>query len=119
MQNPEPYRDQRPWGEELWLTRNFGAPSMVKIITVNAGETLSLQFHNNRDEFWHVLFGNGIAEIGSDKIILESGSNHFVPRTTHHRLSATSSNLVVLELTFGDFDENDIVRLEDKYGRIK
>ncbi|MDQ2933153.1 MAG: phosphomannose isomerase type II C-terminal cupin domain [bacterium] len=117
MQSPIPFRDERPWGEELWLIRDYGAPSMVKIITVNPGESLSLQFHNDRDEFWHVLNGEGTAEIGTEKIPLVAGGNHFIPRTTHHRLSTNTSSLTVLELTFGTFDEKDIVRLEDKYGR--
>ena len=117
MKSPEPYRDERPWGEELWLTRDYAAPSMVKIITVNPGESLSLQHHSNRDEFWHVLSGNGTAEIGADRIALEPGKECYAPRGTNHRIVGGTSVLVFLELAFGEFDENDIVRLEDRYGR--
>ena len=117
MQPPKPYREQRPWGEELWLTREHEAPAMVKIITVKPGETLSLLYHHRRDEFWLVLSGNGTAKIGGQSLKLENGSTCFIPRETRHRVSGGDTELVFLELAFGDFDEKDIVRLEDKYGR--
>jgi len=117
MQPPKPYSEQRPWGEELWLTRDHEAPAMVKIITVKLGESLSLQFHRHRDEFWLVLSGDGTAEVDKQSLKLEPGDTCFIPRETRHRVSGGVSELVFLELAFGDFDENDIVRLEDKYGR--
>ena len=115
MDAPKPFQERRPWGEELWITRN--APSMVKIITVFPGELLSLQYHHNRDEYWHILSGNGKAEIDGKEIDLTSGVDCFVPRETKHRLHGGTENLILLELAFGNFDEADIVRLEDKYGR--
>ena len=117
MKNPIPYRDARPWGEELWLTRETGSPSMVKIITVNPHEALSLQRHQHRDEYWRILEGNGKATIGSAEITLTAGQDCFVPRGTIHRIESGSLGLVFLELAFGDFDEEDIERLADKYGR--
>ena len=117
MNTPKPFHEARPWGEELWLTRDTGSPSMVKVITVNPGEALSLQFHNKRDEYWTVISGDGIAEIGSTHINLHEGMNCFVPRKTNHRITGGRTKLVFIELTFGDFDEADIVRLEDRYGR--
>ena len=112
---PKPFRETRPWGEELWITRN--APSMVKILRVSPGEALSVQYHHKRDEYWHVLSGNGTALVGDERRTLEAGADCFVPRETKHRLEGGSETLVLLELAFGDFDENDIVRLEDRYGR--
>ena len=117
MQPPKPYREQRPWGEELWLTRDCSAPAMVKVVTVKPGESLSLQYHLHRDEFWLVLSGDGTAEIGEQSLKLKPEDTCFVPREIKHRINGGSSDLVFLELSFGDFDENDIVRLEDKYGR--
>ena len=116
-QEPKPYRDKRPWGSELWLTKEHENPSMVKILNVNPGETLSLQFHHNRDEFWHVISGDGFATIGDTKIPLQAGSDCFVPRGVHHRIESGSSPLTILELAFGTFDEEDITRIEDRYGR--
>jgi mannose-6-phosphate isomerase-like protein (cupin superfamily) len=115
MEIPKPYKENRPWGEELWLTKT--SPSMVKILTVNPGESCSLQYHHLRDEFWHVLSGNGTIEIGDKHIETKVGEEHFVPRESNHRFTGGTAPLVLLELTYGQFDEKDIVRLEDKYGR--
>jgi mannose-6-phosphate isomerase-like protein (cupin superfamily) len=115
MQTPKPFQEKRPWGEELWLTDD--KPSMVKILTIEPDQSLSLQYHHDRDEFWHVLSGKGIATIGDDKAPLTVGDDRFVPRETNHRLETEDSKLVILELSFGSFDEDDIVRLEDRYGR--
>ncbi len=112
---PEPFREKRPWGEELWITRD--SPSMVKILSVSPAEALSLQFHRNRDEYWHVLSGNGSAVVGTETRELAAGTDCFVPRGTNHRLTGGTETLILLELAFGDYDEHDIVRLEDKYGR--
>ncbi|MEA2715029.1 MAG: mannose-6-phosphate isomerase [Candidatus Parcubacteria bacterium] len=120
MQSPKPYREQRPWGEELWITNE--KPSMVKVLVVKPGEALSLQYHHHRDEYWHVLSGDGSAVIGEKEFPLAAGDDHFIPRETRHRLlggtKAGARPLNILELSFGDVDEKDIVRLEDKYGRI-
>ena len=115
MQSPKPYREERPWGEFVEFTRN--APSTVKIITVRAGESFSLQTHEKRDEFWRIISGDGTVTIDKKTIPVRTGDNHFIPRHTTHRIQAGTSNVVVLEVSFGDFDEKDITRLEDKYGR--
>jgi len=117
MNPPKPQRDVRPWGEELWLTREGGTPSMVKVITVRPGEALSLQYHNKRSEFWVVISGDGEAEIGEERIPLHSGTTCFVPKEIKHRIFGGNSPLIFVELAYGEFDENDIVRLEDRYGR--
>lgn len=116
MESPKPYREQRPWGEFEEFTKN--KPSTVKIITIKQGEALSLQFHHHRDEFWHILSGAGIVEVGNESVPAQAGQEFFVPRGTKHRLKGgVDSDLSVLEIAFGDFDEKDIVRTEDKYGR--
>jgi mannose-6-phosphate isomerase-like protein (cupin superfamily) len=116
MEIPQPFKDTRPWGEELWLTKN--SPSMVKILTVLPGEANSLQFHHKRDEFWYILSGNGTVEIGAKKLETKEGDNHFIPRETKHRFTGGTKPLVLLEITYGEFEEKDIVRLEDRYGRM-
>ena len=112
---PQPYHEKRPWGEFVEFTKN--TPSTVKIITVNVSEALSLQTHTKRDEFWRVISGDGLATIGGTSHPLHPGDSHFIPRGTAHRLAGGSVPLVVLEISLGEFDENDIIRLEDKYGR--
>ncbi len=115
MLPPKPYREERPWGNFVKFTQNL--PSTVKIITVKPNETLSLQTHSHRDEFWQVVSGDGSVDIGPEHFHVKAGDSHFVPRTTAHRIASGPSGLTILEIAFGDFDENDIVRLEDKYGR--
>ena len=111
----QPYREERPWGEFIKFTEN--SPSTVKIITVKPREKTSLQHHRGRDEFWHVISGSGILEIANDRIEAKVGSDHLVVRGTAHRLEGGDVSLVLLEISTGQFSEDDIVRLEDKYGR--
>ena len=116
METPKSFKEFRPWGEELWFMSD--TPSKVKILTVNPGEAFSLQYHHDRDEFWHVLSGNGMVEIGEKKVEAKAGDEYFVPRETKHRVTGGTEPLVFLELGQGKFDEKDIVRLEDRYGRV-
>jgi mannose-6-phosphate isomerase len=90
----------------------------VKMITVKAGEALSLQKHEKRDEFWKIISGDGWIVKGEERIAAKAGDECFIPRETEHRLEGGSAPLVVLEISFGDFAEDDIVRLEDRYGRV-
>ena len=115
MEKPKPFTDTRPWGEELWLTKN--SPSMVKILTVNPGESCSLQYHHKRDEYWRILSGNGSIEIDTQTVRAIVGDVYFVPRETKHRFTGGTEALVILEITYGVFEEANIVRLEDRYGR--
>lgn len=118
MNSPKLFHDSRPWGEEVWLTKDLTvSPSMVKIISVKPGEALSLQTHKNREEYWVVVSGNGSAEIDGVLIALEKGASAFVAKGAKHRIRGGTETLVFVELAFGEFDETDIVRLEDKYGR--
>jgi mannose-6-phosphate isomerase len=115
MQSPKPYREERPWGEFVEFTKN--TTSTVKIITVKPGEALSLQKHQNRDEFWRVLSGDGFVTVNKDRIAAKPGDEFFAPRGAEHRFEGGETPLAILEISFGEFDENDIVRLEDRYGR--
>ena len=115
MQPPKPYREERPWGEFIEFARN--TPSTVKMIIVNAGQAFSLQTHAHRDEFWRVISGQGTITVGKNVLPVQAGDNHFIPRGTEHRIESTTEAVVVLEVSFGEFDEKDIVRLEDRYGR--
>lgn len=111
------YTEVRPWGSFERFCHN--EITTVKMINVNPNEALSLQFHYHRDEFWRVLEGAGIITIGQETLLVKKGDEFFIPRETKHQIKTTNSSLSILEISFGDFDENDIVRLEDKYDRIK
>ncbi|MFA6408155.1 MAG: phosphomannose isomerase type II C-terminal cupin domain [Candidatus Paceibacterota bacterium] len=108
-------REIRPWGNFERFTLN--EKSTVKIITVDSNESTSLQTHENRDEFWRVLRGSGTIHIGGADHDAHEGETFFCPRHSEHRISGGPSGTVFLEISFGDFDENDIHRLEDRYGR--
>ena len=107
---------EKPWGKFEQYTHNM--LSTVKVITVRPDGALSLQYHHWRDELWVVLDAGARIELGDNVIWPQVGDRVFIPRTTAHRLSATGDEPVrILEVSFGEFDEGDIVRLEDIYGR--
>lgn len=113
----KPYREERPWGSFTKYTQNEN--STVKIIVVNTGEAFSRQFHHKRDEFWHIISGDGLIEIGDKKENIVPGKDYNIPHETPHRVTAGNLPVVFLEISEGDFDESDIVRLEDRYGRTQ
>ena len=107
---------EKPWGKFEQYTHNV--LSTVKVITVQPGGVLSLQYHHGRDELWVVLDAGAQVELGETVMRPGVGEKVFIPRATAHRLSATGSAPVrILEISFGEFDEEDIVRLDDVYGR--
>jgi mannose-1-phosphate guanylyltransferase/mannose-1-phosphate guanylyltransferase/mannose-6-phosphate isomerase len=116
MKELDIYQEERPWGNFRQFTHN--ALSTVKIITVEHGEMLSLQSHKLRSEFWHVLAGTGIVQMGEVKKNTTVGDEYQIEIGEKHRLEAGPDGIQVLEIAFGDFEENDIVHFEDKYGRV-
>ena len=109
--------DNRPWGLEEILTIN--EPATVKILTINSGQRSSLQYHNHRKEFWKIIEGEAIFEIDGNKIEVKNGDEYNIENKMIHRLVGKDKPAKILEISFGEFDEKDIVRLEDDYGRIK
>jgi len=114
--NLDIYQEERPWGFFRRFTNN--TLSTVKIISVKPNEELSLQSHNKREEFWRVIKGDGIFEIGDKKYIVEIGFENYIPLQVKHKMKAGRDGMEVLEISLGEFDENDITRYEDKYGRV-
>jgi mannose-6-phosphate isomerase-like protein (cupin superfamily) len=110
------YEEERPWGNFRRFIEN--TPSTVKIITIKANEELSLQSHNKRSEFWRVVSGSGVFYIDSQDYKVEKNFEQYVPVGSKHRIKAGPDGLEVLEISIGEFDEGDIVRYEDKYGRV-
>ncbi len=85
-----------------------------------SGGTLSRQYHHHRDELWVVLDPGARVEMEDKVIYPEPGEKLYIPHGTVHRLSAGREGPVrVLEVSFGEFDEDDIVRLKDVYGRAE
>ncbi len=114
MKRPETVK--KPWGKFEEFTHN--EKTTVKIITVKKGGILSLQSHRNRKELWVALDEGLVAMIGGKRKKLHIGQMAIVPRHARHRIMS-SRNARFLEISFGGFDENDIVRYEDAYGRVR
>jgi mannose-6-phosphate isomerase-like protein (cupin superfamily) len=111
-------QQQRPWGGfEVLLSEPH---CKVKRLLVAPGHQLSLQSHRHRDETWVVVRGAGFAVVGEAQRSLAYGDVVEVPRGTAHRLGASpAAALEVLEVQTGtSFEEDDIVRLADDYGRV-
>ena len=106
---------KRPWGQFDQFTQN--EKTTVKIISVDKENSLSLQYHNNRTEFWHIISGNPIVTINENKTNAKPGDEFVVEKRDLHRIEASDSDVLFLEIAYGDFNEDDIVRVEDKYGR--
>ena len=114
---PASMKVDKPWGSFERYTHNLA--STVKIITVAPEGVLSSQYHHKRDELWVVLDAGALVELGGEVLEHGVGEELFIPRGTVHRLSAGGEEPVrILEISFGEFDEGDIVRLDDVYGRI-
>ncbi len=109
-------RDDRPWGNFERFTLNES--TTVKIITVNPDEAFSLQHHEHRTEFWKIISGSGIAIVDTKTQKVKPGDMLTIPPQTNHRMTAGPEGVQFLEISFGNFDENDIIRLEDNYGRV-
>jgi len=108
----------RPWGSFTVL--EDGADCKVKRLTVKPGGVLSLQLHHRRSEHWTVVTGTAKVRIGEREFEVQRNESTYIPANTTHRLeNATAADLHLIEVQCGDyFGEDDIVRLEDKYGRV-
>ena len=109
--------DQRPWGSYLVLEDEVA--HKVKRITVHPGSRLSYQRHHRRSEHWFVLSGEGVVVLDGVDHPVGPGQAVDVAVGTAHRIANTGdTDLVFIEVQHGDyFGEDDIVRLEDDYGR--
>ena len=110
------FEDIRPWGK--FQSFPHQKASSVKIITVNPGGALSLQFHNNRSEFWIVLDEGLEVTVGNRVWEPVKNEEISIPGRSPHRVrNMTEFSARILEFWIGDSDEKDIVRLVDNYGR--
>lgn len=109
--------DERPWGR--WEVLDTGDRFAVKRITVKPGAILSLQLHHQREEHWVVVRGRARVTRGEDVLELARNGAVFIPLKTAHRIENVGDEpLEFVEVQVGEhLDEDDIVRLEDRYGR--
>ena len=108
----------RPWGNYLSIAA--GSKWQVKLINVNPRESLSLQKHNHRAEHWIVVQGNALVKIEEKISLLKENQSTFIPLGCKHKLSNPGDNiLTIIEVQSGNYlGEDDIIRFEDKYGRV-
>ncbi|MEO8637102.1 MAG: cupin [Gemmatimonadales bacterium] len=111
-----PYRVDKPWGYELIWARTDRY--VGKILHVKAGQVLSLQYHNLKDETMHVLSGELILRTRPGDILVarafRAGESVHIPATLVHQIEAVVDS-DVLEASTPELD--DLVRLNDRYGR--
>ncbi len=107
----------RPWGS--FLSIEEGNTWQIKKIDVNPGASLSLQMHYHRSEHWVVVNGTAKIEIDDHEKILGPNESVYIPLRAKHRLSnPTKFPLTIIEIQSGSYlGEDDIKRLDDKYGR--
>lgn len=106
---------ERPWGGYTIL--HSGDEVTVKILQVNAGARLSLQRHLHRSETWYATTAGLSAQVGDEVVSLEIGKPVFVDVGKVHRIIGGTEVGYVVEIIEGVYDEEDIERLEDDYGR--
>ena len=107
----------RPWG---WYDSiDEGSRFKVKRIMVKPGQSLSLQKHNHRAEHWVVVRGTAEITNGNEVLLLTENQSTYIPLGAVHRLANPGSiPLEIIEVQSGGYlGEDDIVRLEDDYGR--
>jgi mannose-6-phosphate isomerase len=114
----EPRKVEKPWGWELiWATTDRYCG---KLLFVRAGEALSLQYHERKDESWYVREGRAeleLSTVGAEErelVEITAGDCFHLRPLTVHRMRALDDTLVI-EVSTPDLD--DVVRLEDDYGR--
>jgi mannose-1-phosphate guanylyltransferase/mannose-6-phosphate isomerase len=108
----------RPWG--TYTVLDEGSRYKIKRIVVKPGASLSLQTHRFRSEHWVVVSGVARVTNGGEPIDLQVDESTYIPAGTQHRLSNPgTAACVMIEVQTGDYvGEDDIVRLDDNYGRI-
>ncbi|WP_426370160.1 mannose-1-phosphate guanylyltransferase/mannose-6-phosphate isomerase [Pseudocolwellia sp. HL-MZ7] len=109
----------RPWGK--YDSVDNGERFQVKRITVKPGAKLSVQMHHHRAEHWVVVSGTAIVQKGEEEIFLTENESVYLPVGVVHALNNPGViDLELIEVQVGSYlGEDDIVRFEDRYGRVK
>jgi mannose-6-phosphate isomerase-like protein (cupin superfamily) len=109
---------ERPWG--YYRTIEQKENYQIKHIRVKPRKRLSLQYHHKRDEHWTIIKGTGSAQLDDQTVELGINDTIFIPKKSKHRMANNTDEFVeFIEIQIGDYlGEDDIVRLEDDFGRI-
>lgn len=113
---PEIVEQKRLWGTQTQFTLNES--TSVAFLNVQPGQALSEQSHQLRSELWIVLSGEMDVELdGVTTRLTGLGSKVFIPVGAHHRAYGLDSECTYLEIAYGHYDPDDIVRYKDMYNR--
>lgn len=113
---PEVKFVERPWGSFKQFANN--EPCTVSMMTVLPGQRLSLQSHIGRAELWIVIDNDAIVQVGDEIKTYQAGDEIWIPAEERHRLSNNGTTPVrVLEVAFGNWQQEDIKRFDDDYER--
>ena len=118
MERPNTTHVEKPWGHFDQYALN--TKCTVKILTCDPGKKLSLQRHTRRDELWVALDDGAFVELNGETVFPSKGQEIWLPCGSAHRLGCSDSAqgpARILEISLGEFDEGDIERIEDDYGR--
>jgi mannose-6-phosphate isomerase-like protein (cupin superfamily) len=120
------YIEKRPWGQFEILTEfAVNEPGFtdvcVKKMTVKPGQKVSYQSHKLRNEHWFFVQGTGTVIISGKEITVKVGSHMDIRIGEKHRVinTGTDKDLIFIESQTGHYDEDDIQRFSDEYGRAK
>jgi mannose-1-phosphate guanylyltransferase/mannose-6-phosphate isomerase len=110
--------EHRPWGSYTILEK--GENYQVKRVTVLPGKRLSLQLHHYRNEHWVVVKGIGAATLDDKVLALHPNQSVYISKLSKHRMANPGETLLeFIEVQTGEyFEEDDIVRFEDDFGRM-
>ncbi|GAB5535561.1 MAG: cupin domain-containing protein [Rubricoccaceae bacterium] len=106
---------KRPWGSFRQYANNEEVT--VSLMEVKPGQRLSLQSHTGRAELWIVLDDGASVEVGDQRLHPSAGDEIWIPANTKHRLGSTGPTVRVLEVAFGNWQQDDITRYSDDYDR--
>jgi len=107
---------ERPWGSFKQFA--FNSDCTVSLMTVLPGQRLSLQSHTGRAELWIVIDDGAVVHVGESECSYKAGDEIWIPANEKHRLSCKGDKPVrVLEVAFGNWQQDDIQRYQDDYQR--
>ena len=109
--------EHRPWGTyEVLLDK---PDHKVKEIYVKPNHRFSLQYHEHREEHWVIVEGIGTITQGEIESIIRPGEYAYIPKGSIHRLHGGNEGITFIEVQRGICEEDDIIRIEDDYGRLE
>lgn len=110
------YEEERPWGKFEKFIEN--KKCTVKLLHLQPDAQLSLQYHHKREEWWKIIKGRVTVEVDDKKTTLSEHDSIHLPKGCKHRAINLDKPSIILEISTGEFDENDIVRIKDIYNRV-